>query len=74
MLLATGRCAAKYARLRLVAKKIVASTAVDRERKLAEPFAPNTVAEAPDPKAAPVSAPFPRCTSTNAMIMAPTST
>jgi hypothetical protein len=34
---------------------------VSFERKLEEPVAPNRLPEAPDPKAAPISAPFPCC-------------
>jgi len=73
-LFATGRSEPRYAKPRLVAKNNVARTAVERDRKLAEPLAPNTVAEAPEPKAAPVSAPLPRCTSTSPMIIAPMTT
>ena len=43
----------------LEAKKIVANTAVVRLKKLPEPCEPNTVAEAPEPKEAPASAPLP---------------
>ena len=43
----------------LVMKKSVASTAVSFEKKVAEPRAPNTVPEAPEPKPAPASAPRP---------------
>ena len=46
----------------------VAQTAVAREKKLAEPRAPNTVPDAPAPNAAPASAPLPRCSSTSTMI------
>ena len=40
-----------YAKVKLVRKNIVANTAVVRDRKFAEPFAPNIVPEAPAPKA-----------------------
>jgi len=55
---------ARYASDRLVAKKSVASTAVARLRKLAEPVAPKRLPEEPLPKAAPMSAPLPCCTRT----------
>ena len=45
-------------------KKTVAQAAVDRERKLALPVAPNKLPDAPLPKEAPMSAPLPCCTST----------
>ena len=69
-LVATGRLNPMYASARLDAKNKVANTAVERERKLADPLAPNTVPEAPDPKAAPASAPFPRCSRTSPIISA----
>ncbi|MNY64286.1 hypothetical protein D3C86_2013750 [compost metagenome] len=40
-------------------KNSVASTAVVRDRKFAEPVAPNRLPEAPEPNAAPTSAPLP---------------
>lgn len=46
-------------RTRLIIKKTVARIAVVRVRKFAEPVEPNRVAEAPAPKEAPMSAPFP---------------
>src|ERR1700739_3120133 len=52
---------AVYARPIVVRKKTVASTAVVRDRKLAEPLAPKRLPEAPLPKAAPMSAPLPCC-------------
>ena len=39
-------------------KKTVAAMAVERERKFALPVAPKTEPEAPEPKAAPRSAPL----------------
>ena len=48
-----------HAKARLVIKNIVASTAVVRDKKFAEPDAPNTVPAAPEPKEAPASAPLP---------------
>ena len=55
---------AKYARPRLVTKKTAASIPVTRLRKVAEPWLPNTVPDAPAPKEAPASAPFPCCSNT----------
>src|SRR6185503_2860876 len=52
----------------LVRKKTVASIAVARLRKFAEPVAPNTLPEAPPPNAAPMSAPLPCCSSTSPMM------
>ena len=49
-------------------KNTVASTAVDRLRKFAEPEAPNRLPDDPLPNDAPMSAPFPCCSSTSAMI------
>ncbi len=46
-------------------KKHAAKTAVVRDKKLAEPDAPNKLPEEPLPKAAPISAPLPCCISTN---------
>src|SRR5262245_13490110 len=57
-----------YASARLVTKNSVASAAVIFEKKVDEPRAPNTVPDAPLPKPAPASAPFPRCSSTSPMI------
>lgn len=56
---------AKIASVRLVTKNTVARIAVVRLRKFAEPRAPKTVDEAPLPNAAPMSAPFPCCSSTS---------
>lgn len=44
---------------RVQMKKIAAKMAVVWDRKLAEPLAPNKLPEAPEPKAAPISAPLP---------------
>src|SRR5260370_41104080 len=49
-------------------KKIAARTAVVRERKLAEPLAPNRLPEEPLPKAAPTSAPLPCWSRTRPMM------
>src|SRR5690554_2051738 len=49
------------------AKKTAARTAVVRDRKFAEPVAPNRLPEAPLPKAAPMSAPLPCCNRTSVM-------
>src|ERR1700748_3633392 len=43
----------------VVAKKTVAQTAVERDRKFALPVAPNRLPEAPLPNDAPLSAPLP---------------
>src|SRR5688572_20285588 len=53
---------------RLIAKNAIASHFVALERKLAEPRAPNTVAEAPPPKPEPAWAPAPRCIRISATI------
>jgi hypothetical protein len=53
-----GREVAIYESPRLVRKKTAARAAVARERKLAEPVAPNRLPDAPLPNAAPMSAPF----------------
>jgi len=55
-------------RLRVAAKKIAAASAVDLDRKFEEPDAPNRLPEAPEPKAAPMSAPLPCCNNTRAMM------
>src|SRR5437879_9821500 len=55
-------------------KKIVASTAVARDRKFAEPVAPNRLLEAPPPKPEPMSAPLPCWSSTRPMIASATTT
>src|SRR5438270_8075975 len=55
-------------------KNIVASTAVARDRKFAEPVAPKRLPEAPPPKPEPMSAPLPCWTSTKPMIASATIT
>src|SRR5512139_3143602 len=50
-------------------KKIVAHTAVERDRKLALPLAPNRLPAEPLPNDAPMSAPLPCCTSTSPIIV-----
>src|SRR5262245_20709561 len=55
-------------------KKSVASTAVVRDRKFAEPVAPNRLPEAPPPKPEPMSAPLPCWSSTSPMIASAIST
>src|SRR4029077_3525118 len=55
-------------------KKSAASTAVERDRKLADPLAPNRLPEAPLPKAAPISAPLPCCSRTRPMMQSATMT
>src|SRR5207244_10641548 len=69
-----GRRVATYASARLRVKKIAASTAVVRDRKFAEPVAPNRLPEAPPPKPEPMSAPLPCWSSTRPMIASATST
>src|SRR5438270_9946907 len=55
-------------------KNIVASAAVARERKFAEPVAPKRLEEAPPPKPEPMSAPLPCCRSTRPMMASATRT
>ena len=62
------RCVASHASVKLVTKNSAASTPVAREKKVAEPRAPNTVPDAPAPNPVPASAPLPRCNSTRPMI------
>jgi hypothetical protein len=66
--LCSPRCDENQVRPRLVKKKIVASTEVQRLRKFAEPLEPNTLPALPPPNAAPMSAPLPCCKSTRPMI------
>src|SRR5690349_7114681 len=63
-----------YASARLRMKKSVASAAVARERKLAEPVAPKRLLEAPPPKPEPMSAPLPCWSSTRPMMPSATIT
>src|SRR5437899_3072628 len=63
---------ANQVRPRLVAKNSAASTAVERDRKFAEPAAPKIEPDEPLPNAAPMSAPFPCCRSTNPQMPAAT--
>src|SRR5439155_13356882 len=63
---------ANQVRPKLVAKNSAASTAVERDRKFAEPAAPKIEPDEPLPNAAPMSAPFPCCRSTNPQIPAAT--
>src|SRR5437870_13689713 len=49
-------------------KKLAASTAVVRDKKLAAPLAPNRLPEAPPPNAAPMSAPLPCCSRISTMM------
>src|SRR3954469_10020448 len=55
-------------------KNSVASTAVARDRKFAEPVAPKRLEEAPPPKPEPMSAPLPCWSSTRPMIASATTT
>ena len=49
-------------------KKAVASIAVALEKKFDDPCEPNTVPDAPEPNAAPASAPLPCCSRTKPTI------
>src|SRR5258705_4179678 len=60
--------------MKVVRKKTTARAAVVRERKLAEPLAPNRLPEAPLPKAAPTSAPLPCWSRTRPMMKRATTT
>src|SRR5882672_238263 len=60
--------------MKVVTKKTTASIAVVRERKFAEPLAPNRLPEAPLPKAAPTSAPLPCWSRTRPMMHSATTT
>ena len=57
-----------YASPSVATKNTVATAAVLRDRKFAEPVAPKRLPEAPPPNAAPMSAPLPCCRSTRTMI------
>src|SRR5439155_16163925 len=59
----------KYVSPRLVAKNTAARTAVVRERKLAAPEEPKRLPAEPLPKAAPMSAPLPCCSSTSTTML-----
>jgi hypothetical protein len=48
-------------RLDVAAKKTAAATPVDFDKKFEEPVAPNKLPDAPEPNAAPISAPLPCC-------------
>ena len=65
LLRGAARVDAYQVRPRLDKKNAAARTAVVRDRKLAEPDEPKTLPDEPLPKAAPMSAPFPCCNSTN---------
>src|SRR5258706_16057855 len=60
--------------MKVVRKNTTARTAVVRDRKLAEPLAPNRLPEAPLPKAAPTSAPLPCWSRTRPMMHSATMT
>lgn len=57
-----------YASASVALKKIAAATPVDLDMKFDEPVAPNRLPEAPEPKAAPISAPLPCCSKTRPMM------
>src|SRR3989337_2676545 len=69
-----GFSLARYASPRLVRKNTVASAAVTRDRKFAEPVAPNRLEEEPPPKPEPMSAPLPCWSSTRPMMASAIST
>jgi hypothetical protein len=54
--------------VRVAIKKIAAKTAVSRLKKFADPLEPKTLPAEPEPKAAPISAPFPCCNNTKTMM------
>ena len=68
-LTAPSRLVAYPARTSVVVKKMAAATPVDLDMKLDEPVAPNRLPEAPEPKAAPMSAPLPCWSNTSAIIV-----
>ena len=59
---------------RLRPKKTTASHLVAVDRKLADPRAPKTVADAPAPKPEPAAAPEPRCMRMSTIMAIATST
>lgn len=61
-------CAEIYDSASVALKKIAAATPVDFDMKFDEPVAPNRLPEAPEPKAAPMSAPLPCCSKTRPMM------
>ncbi len=62
------RLVAIYDNARVQAKNTAAATPVDLETKLEEPVAPNKLPDAPEPNAAPISAPLPCCNNTRPII------
>ena len=70
----TARLLPTNANANVAAKKIAAATPVDLDRKLEEPVAPNRLPEAPEPNAAPISAPLPCCNKTRPMMVNAAST
>lgn len=65
----TGPCLFPIkASARVAPKKIAAARAVDLDKKLEEPLAPKRLPDAPEPNAAPMSAPLPCCSSTRPII------
>ena len=70
----TVRLVPKYASASVAPKNIAAAMPVDFDRKFDEPVAPNKLPEAPEPKAAPMSAPLPCCTSTRPIMVSADST
>lgn len=73
-MLAFGLYEPMYVRPSVVTKNTAANAAVVRERKLAEPEAPNKLPDEPLPNAAPMSAPLPCCNNTRPMMPSAEST
>jgi len=69
LLLDAVRFELKNARARVAPKKIAAAMPVDFDKKFDDPVAPNKLPDAPEPKAAPMSAPLPCCSSTRPMMV-----
>ncbi|GAA4019522.1 hypothetical protein GCM10022212_14770 [Actimicrobium antarcticum] len=65
----TERLVPKNAKASVAQKKIAAATPVDLDKKFDEPVAPNRLPDAPEPNAAPMSAPLPCCISTRPMMV-----
>ena len=67
--LAVLRLVPRNASPSVAAKNTAAAIPVDLDRKFDEPVAPNKLPDAPEPKAAPISAPLPCCSKTNPMMV-----
>lgn len=64
----------RNARPSVAVKKIAAAIPVDFDKKFDEPVAPNKLPDAPEPNAAPISAPLPCCRSTSPIMVRADST